>query len=173
MTKTAIVTILLLILAACGGGDSGDASIGTSADDGQNASSSASDVVEQQPPGQAKAVVDGQTFTFTEPGGVDCNITGEAITVSFRIGDNEVTLGGGANLYDDGWFGGIDLIVWNPEGEDAPITYTADFAENGDGVNIDADSISYSGPMTRNDPDDPGNVDGIAVGDGTISATCG
>lgn len=179
MRKIATVTTLLLILAACGGGDNGGAtddtgaaSGGTSASDGQNASSGGGNVVDPQPPGQARAVVDGQEYTFTEPGGVDC-ITPEAITFSFRIGDNEVTLGGGANLYDDGWLGGIDLTVFNPEGEDAPISYFPDLANNGDRIAVDGDSVSYSGPMQRNDPDDITNIDGIPAGDGTVSVTCG
>ncbi len=175
MRRVTMLTALLLILAACGGGSadsnaSGDASSG---DGGKAATSSGGSVVDQQPPGQAKATVDGQEFTFTEPGAVDCSVSDEAITISFRIGDNEVTLGGGANLYDTGWLGGIDLTVFNPEGEDAPITYQANFAENGDSVAIDGDSISYSGPIMRNDPDDPTNIDGISAGNGTISATCG
>lgn len=174
MRKTAILTALLLILAACGGGDTGDASGDTSAGgEGQAASSGGGDVVDPQPPGQAKAVVDGQEYTFTEPGGVDCNITEETITFAFIIGDNEVTVGGGANLYDDGWLGAIDLIVWNPEGEDAPIDYSPALAENADGLAIDGASMSYSGPWTRNDPNDPGNIDGIPAGDGTLSLTCG
>jgi hypothetical protein len=180
MRKTAIVTTLLLILAACGGGDGGDASAdtdtvsgGTSASNGQDASSGGGDVVDPQPPGQAKVVVDGREYTLTESGNVDCSITAEAITFGFRIGDNEVTLGGGANLYDDGWSGAIDLTVWNPEGEDAPIDYSPDLVENANGITVDGASMSYSGPWKRNDPDDPGNLDGISVGDGTVSVTCG
>ncbi|MGA8039133.1 MAG: hypothetical protein WCA93_03400 [Acidimicrobiia bacterium] len=175
MRRVTLLTALLVILAACGGGSDGGITSGdtSSGDGGKAATSSGGNVVDQQPPGQAKATVDGQEFTFTEPGAVDCSVSEDAITMSFRIGDNEVTLGGGANLYDTGWLGGIDLIVFNPEGEDAPITYQANFADNGDSVAIDGDSISYSGPITRNDPDDPTNLDGISVGDGTITLTCG
>lgn len=181
MRRTATVMAFLLILAACGGGDGGGASgdngagsDGTAAsDDGQKASSGGGSIVDQQPPGQAKAVVDGQEYTFTEPGAVDCTITAEAITFGFRIGDNEVTLGGGANLYDTGWLGGISVIVFNPEGEDAPIEYFIDLANNGDRIAIDGDSMSYSGPLQRNDPEDPTNFEGISAGDGTISLTCG
>lgn len=179
MRKTAIVTTLLLILAACGGGDDGGAtgdasgaSGDTSAGNGQDASTGGGDVVDPQPPGQARAVVDGRDLTFTEPGGVDCNITAEAITFSFRIGDNEITLGGGANLYDEGWLGAIDLTVFNPEGEAAPISYWPDLGKHGEGIAIDGDSVSYSGPWKRNDPDDRTNIDGISAGDGTVSVTC-
>jgi len=174
MRWTATLMALLLILAACGGGDSGAGSGGTAASgDGQKSYSGEGSVVDPQPPGQAKAAVDGREYTFTEPGAVDCNITAEAITFGFRIGDNEVTLGGGANLYDEGWLGGISLVVFNPEDEDAPINYFPALADHGDGIAIDGDSMSYSGPMQRNDPDDPTNVDGISAGDGTISVTCG
>ncbi len=119
------------------------------------------------------AEVDGQTFTLTEPGALACSITKDAITISFRIGDNEITLGGGANRYDAGWLGSIDLRVANPDGEPGPISYFPDLAAHGDRIAIDGDSVSYVGPMQKQPPNDGTNPPPVDIGDGAISATCG
>lgn len=149
MRRTLIlVAAIILVLGACGGDDA--ASISTD-DTAQGESAEEASVggvmVNPQPPGQAKVMVDGQEFTLTDPGAIACTIEQDAITFSFRIGDNEVTLGGGANLYDDGWLGGIDLRVANPAGEPGPITYSPDLAAHGDGIAVGGESMSSSGPM--------------------------
>lgn len=108
-----------------------------------------------------------------EAGALDCKVAEDAITFSFRIGDNEVTLGGGANHYDEGWFGSIDLRVANPQGEEGPVSYFPDLATNSDSVAVDGNSMSYSGPMQKQPPNDGSNPPPVDVGDGTISVTCG
>jgi len=117
--------------------------------------------------------VDGQDFTLTEPGALECSIAEDAITFSFRIGDNEVTLGGGANLYDTGWLGSVDLRVANPTSEPGPISYFPDLAVNGDGIAIDGASMSYTGAMQKQPANDGSNPPPVDVGQGTISVTCG
>ena len=95
------------------------------------------------------------------------------ITFSFRIGDNEVTLGAGANRYETGWLGNIDMTVANPDGEEGPISYFPDLAEHGDaGLAFDGNSMSYSGPMQKSPRNDGSNPPPIDVGDGVISVTC-
>jgi hypothetical protein len=80
------------------GGDAEDAS--SAADDTEGDVRDSGEIVDPQPPGQATVSVDGQEWTLTEPGAGDCSIAADAITFSFRIVDNEFTLGAGANLYD-------------------------------------------------------------------------
>lgn len=166
---------MILVLGACGDDDA--ASI--SSDDiaqGSNAEGTSRGgraVVDPQPPGQAMVMVDGQEYTLTDPGAIACTIDQDAITFSFRIGDNEVTLGGGANLHDNGWLGGMDLRVANPAGEPGPISYSPDLAAHGDGIVVDGVSMSYSGPMRKQPANDGSNPPPIDVGDGTISVTCG
>lgn len=125
-----------------------------------------------QPAGRAFVDVDSVQYTLEEPGGLDCAITDEAITFSFRIGDNEVTLGAGANRYDTGCIGSITLDVANPEGEPGPISYFPDLAADGDGLAIDGNSASYSGPMQKQPANDGSNPAPVDVGDGVISVTC-
>ena len=171
----ALMVAVVLVLAACGGDDdAGDSATETTASDGgsQDAPSGGA-VVNPQPPGQAMVTVDGQDFTLTEPGALECTIAQDAITFSFRIGDNEVTLGAGANLYDTGWLGAIDLRVANPTGEPGPISYFPDLAANGDGITIDGASMSYTGPMQKQPANDGSNPAPVDVGQGTISVTCG
>jgi hypothetical protein len=157
---------------ACGDDDSGEAQ-SDGGDGGTAVASGGAEVVDPQPPGQAKAVVDGREFTFTEPGALDCLIAEGSLTFSFRIGDNEVTLGAGANRSDTGWLGSIDLRIANPDGEDGPVSYFPDLAANGDAVAIDGNSMSYSGPMQKQPPNDGSNPPPIDIGNGTISVTCG
>ena len=168
---------MVLVLGACGGDDAGS----TSTDDTVQGSSTGEAtggggggaVVDPQPPGQAMVMVDGQEYTLNEPGAIACTIGQDAITFSFRIGDNEVTLGGGANQNDNEWLGGIDLRIANPAGEPGPINYSPDLAAHGDGIAVDGESMSYSGPMRKQPANDGSNPPPIDVGDGTISVTCG
>ena len=174
MRRTSIVVAtVVLVLGACGGDDAGNTSTGDATQGSNTGEASAGGViVDLQPPGQAMVMVDGQEYTLTDPGALACTIGQDAITFSFRIGDNEVTLGGGANLYDDGWLGGIDLRVANPADEPGPISYFPDLAAHGDGIAVDGESMSYSGPMQKQPANDGSNPPPIDVGDGTISVTC-
>jgi hypothetical protein len=122
------------------------------------------------------ASVDGLDLTFELPGALECSISDESITYSYRIGDNEVTLGGGVNHVDDGWMGSIALNVANPDGEDGPIAY---YPEPGDqGVMdeslfvVDGDSAMYQGPMLKQPANDGSQPPPVEVGTGTIIATC-
>lgn len=182
MRKTAIV-LIALALAACGGDDDNAAPAQeatdaaptddtSGADDTSGESSGGGEIVNPQPAGQAHVSVDGLDYTMQEPGGLACTISDDAITFSFRIGDNEVTLGAGANLYDTGWLGNIRTTVGNPPGEDGPVAYFPDLAANGAGLTIDGNSASYSGPMQKQPANDGSNPPPINVGDGTISVTC-
>lgn len=184
--RSVATLVLVLVLAACGdpgpgGPASNDIPSGAGAEDassegdgGAGDLGDSGEVIDPQPRGQAAVSVDGQEWAFTEPGATECRIAADAIGFSFRIGDNEITLGAGANLYDDlGWLGAIDLRVANPEGADGPITYFPDLAANGAGIAIDGNSMSYSGPMQKQPPNDGTNPPPEDVGDGTISVTCG
>ncbi len=190
-TKRLLGFAVLLALVACGGDDensdvqSGTASAGgesTESGDGDgngdgdsggsDGATEGGDVVNPQPPGQAMVSVDGKEFTLTEPGALDCTLADDSITFSFRIGDNEVTLGGGANRADDQWFGSINVTVAYPDGEEGPVAYFPDLAANSDKLVIDGDSLSYSGPMRKQPRNDGSNPPPIDVGDGLISITC-
>ena len=168
-----LMAAVVLVLAACSD-DGGDSPVETTlAENGSEGASTGGSVANVQPPGQATVMVDGQEFTLTEPGALECSIAQDAITISFRIGDNEVTLGGGANLYEDGWLGSVDLRVANPAGEPGPISYFPDLAAHGDAIVIDGDSMSFVGPMQKQPANDGTNPPPVEVGEGTISATCG
>ena len=183
----------LVALGACGGDDDSDGTASSDAgaeaaedsgsastsDNGaaeEDGSASSGEVVDRAAPGRATAAVDGLAFDFELPGGLACSISDDAITFSYRIGDNEVVLGGGANRADDGWIGGIDLRIANPDGEPGPIAYYPAPGDDGiiDGsrVAVDGDSMSYSGPMLKQPPNDGTNPPPVDAGDGTISATC-
>ena len=179
--RSAVLIGLALILVACGSdaGSSDTDAVGEGdvTNDSDvvatgDAASSNGDVVNRQLPGQAMASVDGLEFRLTEPGGLECNITPTAITLSFRIGDNEVVLGAGASLLDQGWFGDVLLTVANPQGERGPITYSTKLAEDSGGLAIDGDSMSYAGPMWKQPANDGSFPPQVEVGEGTISATC-
>mgnify|MGYP001817248076 FL=1 len=182
--KKVLIGLAVLSLAACGSDGGGDdaaepeqESTGTAtAGDGEGVDSDDSPdggaIVSPQPAGRAFVDVDGVQYTMQEPGALDCTITDEAITFSFRMGDNEVTLGAGANLYDTGWLGSITLNVANPEGEPGPISYFPDLAADGDALVIDGNSASYSGPMQKQPANDGSNPAPVDVGDGVISVTC-
>ncbi len=122
--------------------------------------------------GEGQSVsVDGQEFTLTGSPSLDCDIGPEAITFAFWVGDNSTTLGGGANLYDDGWLGSIRLSTVDDEG--LPVAYYPDDGAMDGGVAISGDSMSFSGPMLMQPPNDGTNPPPVQVGDGTISVTCG
>lgn len=175
---------LVWVLAACGGGvdptaeppaaSAADGAVSSDTSGGGNADPGAASgaIVDRQPPGQAAASIDGLDLSFMEPGALACSIGDDAITFSFRIGDNEVTLGAGANHYEEGWLGGIQLVVYNPEDGGGPVTYFPDLAANGEGIAIDGSSMSYSGPIMKQPPNDGTNPAPEAAGEGTISATC-
>lgn len=154
--------------AACGGGDDTTSDRTEQAGDESRSGS----VVDPQPRGQAMVSVDGREFTLTEPGALDCTITEQAVTFSFRIGDNEVTLGAGSNRSDDLWFGTIDLRIANPDGEPGPIAYFPTFPDHSDGVAVDGGSFSYTGPMKKQPPNDGTNPLPVDVGDGLVTVTC-
>ena len=188
MRKTAIA-LAVLGLVACGGGDDDDrptpepapADDATAADDNgddgngddvEDGGAGGGAIVNPQPAGQASVTIEGLDYTMQEPGALDCTISDDAITFSFRIGDNEVTLGAGANLYDTGWLGNIEVRVANPPSEPGPIIYYPDLTANGDRLVIDGSSASYAGPMKKQPANDGSNPPPVDVGDGTISVTC-
>jgi hypothetical protein len=168
---------MLLLLSACGGTSTGGDTVDDQSNDNdQTEASNNGQVVDRQPPGQARAVVDGQEYTFTEPGGIECEVTEDHFSFSFVIGENEVAVGGGSTSTErDEWFGDFQLTVSNPVGEEVPIFYypDPDLLINGEGLAINGNSVSYSGPMIKNDIGDPSNFDGIPAGHGTVSFTCG
>lgn len=169
-----IAFVLLLAVTACGGdsgSEDGPPADQASSDGGD--SSGGGDVSNAQPPGEAAVSVDGKEYNLEVSPAVDCSIADDSITFAFWVGDNSVTLGGGANLYDDGWLGSIDLRVSEPEGEDGPISYFPDQGALSDGIAIDGDSMSYSGPMMKQPPNDGSNPPPVDIGSGTISVTCG
>ena len=179
ISAVALSILLAATLAACGSSSSGDADNASSGDqpaaqsDDASGKGSSGDVVDPQPPGQATASVDGQEYVLDLPGALDCTIEDDTFTYSFRIGDNEVTLGAGANEYDGKWIGNIDLVVANPTGELGPIHYIPNLTENGaSGLAFDGDSMSYSGPMQKQPANDGSQPQRVDVGDGTISVTC-
>jgi hypothetical protein len=169
--------MIAVFLAACGGSDGGsnpsieETAGGAGASDG-GAGSSGGAVIGAPPPGQARATVDGLDFSFDEPGGIGCSITEDSFSYSFRIGDNEVTLGAGANLSEQGWLGAIELVVANPESGPGPISYFPELGANGAGIAVEGESMSYSGPMMKQPPQDGTNPAPVAAGDGTISVKC-
>jgi hypothetical protein len=174
-----LFAVLALVFAACGGDDGGasdDASRGDSSgnDSGQSDGGSAEpsgDVVNVQAAGEAYVSVDGQEFTLTDSPSLDCNIGPEVLTFAFWAGDNSTTLGGGANLYDDGWLGNLRLSTVDDEG--LPVAYYPDDGAMNSGIAISGDSMSFSGPMLMQPPNDGTNPPPVSVGDGTISVTCG
>lgn len=165
---------LTVLLAACGGGadDSTSDDPGTSSGEDQSAGSDSGggSVVDPQPPGQAIALVDGLEIALNQPGGVDCMVGGDGFSFSFNTGDNEISIGGGAIPYEGDWVGSIDVRIANPEGEDGPIAYFHDLSTAT--VAIDGVSVSITGPMQKQPPNDGSNPPPVAVGDGTISMTC-
>ena len=103
-----------------------------------------------------------------DPGDASVTVSG----LSFRIGDNEVTLGAGANRTDDDWFGGIDFRIANPSAGAGPISYFPELPTSSSGIVVDGQSFSYSGPMLKQPPNDGSNPPPVDAGEGTISITC-
>ncbi len=182
------VAVAALVFSACGG-ESDGADPSDRADDepaavgsdgggsGDSGSASSAGSIDDAPPsGQATASVDGLDVAFELPGASVCTISDEALTYSYRIGDNEVTLGAGVNRVDEGWMGSIALTVANPAGEQGPIAY---YPKPGDlGVldeslfTIDGDTAMYVGPMLKQPANDGSQPPPVEVGTGTVIATC-
>lgn len=179
---------LALVLAACGGGDSGDdngidtgtdgttAGAESSDDNGSNggdSDSSSGEVVDPQPPGQATVSVDAQELVFDTLGPSDCIIETDRLQFAFVNEETSATIGAGANLTDDGWQGDILVRIIDEEG--LPVQYYLQSAEGlmiQGTIAVDGDSMSYSGPMEMQPPNDGSNPPPVDVGDGTISASC-
>lgn len=164
-----VLVVLMLVVGACGGGGNGDAS-GDGGSDGGG--SGGGGVVDQQSPGEAIVSVDDKDYSLEVSPAVDCSIVDDSITFAFWVGDNSITLGGGANLYEDGWLGSIDLTDYEPQGGSGPVSYYPDPDALDDGISIDGSSMSYSGPMMKQPPNDGSNPPPVDVGSGTISVTC-
>lgn len=191
--RWALMVGLLVLVAACGGDDSGgeasdadsgdgetavsegDEAEGGEAEDGETESGEADgggggSVVDPQPPGMAVAMVDGQEYTFDLPGGLACEVSEDEFSFSFRIGDNEVVVGGGATQQDGEWFGSISMQVF---ANNSVTDYSANIIDNPSAIAVDGQSASYSGPMLKTPPSEDGSVrEPEDVGDGTISFTC-
>lgn len=165
-----LVMAVLLSCVACGG--AGEADDGAGGGEAEGGSAGGGGVVDQQPPGQAFVSVDGHELTLEVSPAVDCSVSPDGISYSFWVGDNSIVLGGGANLYDTGWVGSINLRIAEPEGQDGPVSYSPDIAANGDRIAIEGNSMSYSGPMRKQPPNDGTNPPLEDVGDGTFSVTC-
>lgn len=166
-------------MSACGsdasdGSENDDAAIDSVDDDGTG--NSAGTIDDAPPSGQATASVDGLDLTFELPGAVACSISNDSLTYSYRIGDNEVTLGGGMNRVDGGWMGSISLRVANPVGEQGPVTYSPAPGEAGvldaSLFTIDGDTAAYVGPMLKQPANDGSQPPQVDVGMGSIIATC-
>jgi hypothetical protein len=172
--------VLALVIAACGGDGSDSTSDSPSGDGGPAAAESggsgdsgSGEVVNPPSSGRATASVDGLDLNFTEVGGVACNIGSGEFSFSFRIGDYEVTLGGGGFESSSGWGGSITLVVANPDGEPGPIGYLANLPDHGgSSLAFDGTSMSYAGPMQKQPTNDGINPPAVDVGDGVISVTC-
>jgi len=172
----------MIILGACGGsGAETDGSVDDStagggggtavATPGGGGTGSTGAVANRQPPGQGAATVDGQEFTFNTPGGVACKVTDEEFSFSYIIGDNEITIGGGASIQNGQWFGSLSMRV---TADDGTTEYVAKLNDNPGAVAIDGDSVSYAGPMDKYLPAPPGELpQPVDVGDGVFTATCG
>ena len=176
---TIIAVAILLALAACGPGDAGGGAVETPDAGAPAASTDGSspgnggDVIKPQPPGQASASVGGLEFTFTEPGAVACALAPEEFAFSFRIGDNEITIGAGGTRFGDdiGWGGSIIIVVANPEAEPGPIQYAVFLRDIDEStLAFDGSSMSFSGPMLKQAPG--GEPPGEDAGTGIVSVTC-
>jgi hypothetical protein len=161
-----------LMLTACGpdsgAGSQGDANEG--AVTGSGGASASGSLADKQPAGQAVASVDDLEYTFTNPGGVACTVADDEFSFSFIIGDNDVVIGGGGILGDDGWFTSPDLRIADPGGESGPVSYFPDPARAE--VAVDGSSVSISGPFQKQPPNDGSNPPPVDVGEGFFSFTC-
>jgi hypothetical protein len=179
--------VMVMLSAACGddgdetsSGEAATAVDSSSADndmaddnDGDDASSGA--VANQAPAGQASVTVGGQDIAFDEVLAGGCTISDDAITYGFAAADGVTTLAAGLNRMDGEWLGSIAVDVPNPDGEGVIGYYPAPAEgatlEEGS-VAVDGSSMSYSGPMLMQPPNDGTNPPPVEVGDGTISVTC-
>lgn len=179
----AVLTVLLaaLIATACGGSDAsteadGDTLAASESGDEPVEGVESATPIDSPPAGQATVTVDGLDFTLAEPGALTCSISEESLTFSYRIGDNEVTLGGGLNSTGDGWIGNIALSIANPDGEQGPIGYYPAPGENGvlDGslFTIEGSTVRFAGPMLKQPANDGSQPPPIDVGTGTVIASC-
>lgn len=169
---TIIAGALIMLLAACGGGDDTNQDSGaTTSLSGAGGDDSA--ISNPQDEGTATVSVDGQEYSLSQSPALDCSVTDDAVTFAFWIGDNSVVLGGGANLYDSGWLGTIALRVSDPQGELGPTAYFPDLATSGDRILIEGATLSYSGPMMKQPPNDGSNPPPVDAGNGTITLSCG
>jgi len=176
MRRFLLPVVATIVLAACGGSTETDGSTGGSGGEGAaptaagGGAGSGGGVVDKQPPGTGYASVDGQEQTFTTPGGIPCKVTDEEFSFSFIQGDNEVTIGGGASIQANGWFGSLSMRIVM---DDGVIEYSAQINDNNDAVAVDGNSVSYAGPMVKYLPAPPGQLpEPIDIGDGVFSATC-
>lgn len=145
------------------------------ADDNGDATGSGGAVVGPAPAGQATVSVDGQDIAFEEVLASGCSISDEAVSYGFAAADGVTTLAAGLNHMDGEWMGSIAVDVPGPDGEGV-IGYYPKPAEGATleegSVAVDGSSMSYSGPMLMQPPNDGSNPPPVEVGDGTISATC-
>ncbi len=145
------------------------------ADDSGGADASGGAVVDPAPAGQASASVDGQDIAFDQVLAGGCTISDDAITYGFAAVDGVTTLAAGLNRMDGEWLGSISVDVPNPDGEGLIGYYPAPAEgatlEEGS-VAVEGSSMSYSGPMLMQPPNDGSNPPPVEVGDGTISASC-
>jgi hypothetical protein len=168
--------VSMVAIAACGGAGTDAASDGSGGGVGApttagGGAGSGGAIVDQQPPGTGFASVDGQEFTLQTPGGLACKVSDEEFTFSFIQGDNEVTIGGGASIQANGWFGSVSMRIVM---DDGTTEYAAQINDHPEAVAVDGSSVSYSGPMVKYLPAPPGELpDPIDIGDGVFSATCG
>lgn len=167
--RSAMTIAAVLLVTACGGNGSTDetdpdetpSAVGTeqSEDD-----SGGGEVANQQPPGQAVVLMQGETYTLDTVGPVGCNIEGSSFDFSFLLGDNEVNLVGGGDASTSTFNFNLGIQA------DGGITqYSADALRGDTGtLAVDGSSISYVGSMSE-------LVEGgerESVGEVTISATC-
>jgi hypothetical protein len=163
MRRLLLPVASMLLVGACGGADPQESADGGGGDAMTPAATAASgggggssgSVVNPQPPGQGAASVDGVEQTFTTPGGVACRTSAEEWSFSYIIGDNEVTMGGGASIQGGQWFGSLSMRVVT---DDGTTEYAAKINDNPDAVAVDGNSVSYSGPMVKYLPAAPGEL---------------
>lgn len=144
--RLGLLIVAGLLVSACGGDSSGaelDSSLGntpTTTAETLSGGDSSTEVINAQPPGQARASVDGEEYTFDTVGPVGCDITDSEFNVGFLKGDNEVSFIAGGTASGSAWPGRIDVNVQTADG----ITnYFADFSGG------DAGAVAVSGASGR------------------------
>lgn len=178
-----VAASVALVISACGDDESDRSGQGSdapaSSDDGAGdgaSGGSAAGIDDAPPSGQATASVDELDLTFELPGALECSISDESLTYSYRIGDNEVTLGAGVNRVDGGWMGSISLTIANPADEPGPIAYypaPGDLGVLDDSLFVvDGDTAMYAGPMLKQPANDGSVPPPVEVGEGRIIASC-